>query len=521
MKSRIERSLMRRVNSQGSLTTTCKASNPGTSYWLFLRTIWQHSSIVLFLLLSMEVGLGSATAQAQARAYVTNEISGDVSVIDTATNTVLATIPVGGAGFGVGGVAITPDGTRAYVMNTGPNTVVVIDTATNTVVKTIPWENNPFSVAITPDGTRAYVTNEISGRDSGTVSVLDSATNTVVATIVVGADPVGIAITPDGTRAYVTTEGASPGISVIDTATNTVVATIPPFLGIPYWVVITPDGTRAYVTNIGPTENNVWVLDTATSIVVDIIPVGGSPTGVAITPDGTRAYVANGASNTVSVLDTPSNTVVTTIAVGKTPFGVAITPDGTQAYVTDETPNTVSVIDTATNTVVGSIAVGANPFGVAISRLGILFSCLKGRLELDRDEDEFDLVATFNLGSGGSINPRTQPVTLTIGTYAVTIPAGSFVKHDGRYHFKGVIKGVRLDVLIRHLRCNEDENEYHSDVEPAHRHGCVKCACDADSFKFLARGKAANLKGIPNPVTVTISVGANNGATKISPEIER
>src|SRR5207245_1035403 len=56
-----------------------------------------------------------------------------VSVIDTATNTVVATIPVGLDPFGV---AITPDGTRAYVTINGDNTVSVFDTTSNTVAAT-------------------------------------------------------------------------------------------------------------------------------------------------------------------------------------------------------------------------------------------------------------------------------------------------------------------------------------------------------------------------------------------------
>ena len=119
MKSRTKQSLMKRVNSQSSFTTTCKPSDTGPSHQLLHRTIWQHLSIVLFLLLSMGVGLGTATAQAQTRAYVTNDSgSNSVSVIDTATNTVVATIAVGQFPFGV---AITPDGTRAYVTNTLDN----------------------------------------------------------------------------------------------------------------------------------------------------------------------------------------------------------------------------------------------------------------------------------------------------------------------------------------------------------------------------------------------------------------
>jgi YVTN family beta-propeller protein len=73
-----------------------------------------------------------------------------------------------------------------------PNNVSVIDTATNTVVATIPVGMGPIGIAITPDGTRAYVTNDV----SNTVSVIDTAANTVVETIPVGVRPVAVAITP-------------------------------------------------------------------------------------------------------------------------------------------------------------------------------------------------------------------------------------------------------------------------------------------------------------------------------------
>jgi len=94
----------------------------------------------------MGAGLGTATAQAHTRAYVTDEFDSTVSVIDTATNTVVETIPVGAFPFGV---AITPDGTRAYVTGLDSSIVSVIDTGTNTVVATIPVGLAPAGVAFT------------------------------------------------------------------------------------------------------------------------------------------------------------------------------------------------------------------------------------------------------------------------------------------------------------------------------------------------------------------------------------
>ncbi|MGH6838117.1 MAG: YncE family protein [Methylocella sp.] len=60
-----------------------------------------------------------------------------VSVIDTGANppAVVAMVPVGDCAIGV---AITPDGKHAYVANNGSGTVSVIDTASNTEVATVP-----------------------------------------------------------------------------------------------------------------------------------------------------------------------------------------------------------------------------------------------------------------------------------------------------------------------------------------------------------------------------------------------
>jgi len=77
-------------------------------------------------------------------------------------------------------VAITPDGTFAYVTG-GVQTVSVIETASNTVVATVPVGDGPAGVAITPDGAFAYVSNNL----SGTVSVIETASNTVVATVTI------------------------------------------------------------------------------------------------------------------------------------------------------------------------------------------------------------------------------------------------------------------------------------------------------------------------------------------------
>lgn len=288
------------------------------------------------------------------KAYVADASANSVSVIDTMSNTVEATVPVGSTPVAV---AITPDGTQAYVANAGANSVSVIAIATNTLAKTIQVGNNPVDIAVTPDGSKAYVTNA----GAGSVSVIATATDTVAATVSVGNLPVDVVITPDGAHAYVA-NAFSNSVSVIDTTTNAVTTV---HVGRnPVSIAITPDGTKAYVTNAR--ANSVSVITTATNTVAKTIPVGTNPGDIAVTPDGTKAYITNVGSHSVSVIDTGTNSVMTTVQVGTNPGDIAVTTNGNEAYVTNSGANSVSVIGTASNTVAATVAVGTSPVNAAL-----------------------------------------------------------------------------------------------------------------------------------------------------------
>ena len=152
---------------------------------------------------------------------------------------------------------------------------------------------------------------------------------------------------------------------------------------------------------------------------------------------------------------------------------------------------------------------------------GIPFCSLRSRLELDVDgdrDDGFELGARFALGTGGSINPLTQPVTLTIGSYSVTIPAGSFVKRHEAYEFAGVINGVRLTVLIRPKHSEEGDRGEDGDNDNDDKNNN---RCTTATFTVFAKARGPILKGTTNPVTVIISIGDNTGTTKVQAEFER
>lgn len=314
-------------------------------------------------------GANTPPPATSSRAYITNAASDTVSVIDTTSNTVVATVPVGDGPYGV---AVNPAGTRAYVTNANSNNVSVLDTATNTVIATVPVGFSPYGVALNPYGTRAYVTNG----GSNSVSVIDTASNTVVATVPVGNGPLGVAVDPGGTRVYVANNNSGT-LSVINTTSNTVIATVS-VGSFATGVAVNPAGTRVYVTSdVTSTfsgSGRVSVIETGPyTVIATVTTTGRLPAGVAINRDGTRVYVADSGSGFgsfygVSVLDTASNTVIATVPVGRQPYGVAVNPTGTRVYVANNLDNNVSVIDTATNTVIDTVAVGTWPlaFGLFI-----------------------------------------------------------------------------------------------------------------------------------------------------------
>jgi YVTN family beta-propeller protein/cysteine-rich repeat protein len=318
----------------------------------------QHGAWLLVTLLTLACPAASAAAPF---AYISGFGANQVKVIDTATNTVTATIPAGASPYGV---AIAPDGGKVYVANASGNNVSVIDTATNTVVSTIGVGPAPWSIAVSPDGSRAYAGN----RNGSSVSVIDTATNTVIATIPLpGAAPLTLDVSPDGTRVYVTrTYGG--GVSVIDATTNTLLTTIPtPVGGFTAGVVVIPQGTKAYVTHYRVADggsSRVSVISTATNTVLTTVNVDAGSWAITHSPDGTRVYVVHQDSNTIKVIDTATDTVVATVTGFSTPVGISSTPDGGRLYVAEIGSANVRVVDTATNTITTSIPTGMTAISV-------------------------------------------------------------------------------------------------------------------------------------------------------------
>jgi YVTN family beta-propeller protein len=196
--------------------------------------------------------LSVATDHSMARAYVTYRIRNSISVINISGPQL---IPFALEFIQVErpfGVAVDPTNHSVYVTQPDLNTVSVIDAATNDVVATIPVRQRPLGIAVDPRSRRVHVA------DSGfkTVSVIDISTGDVTE-IEVSPGPIGVAVDFAG-NAYVTQSDGT--MTVVDARLDRVSASIP--VGSqPRGVAFEPHSNRVYVANSG--DGTVSVIEIA------------------------------------------------------------------------------------------------------------------------------------------------------------------------------------------------------------------------------------------------------------------
>ena len=201
-------------------------------------------------------------------------------------------------------LALLPNAKEVYVLNKGSNDVTVISTADNSVLATVPVGTTPVWAVPSADSSRVFVVNQ----GSGDVSVIDATNHTVNATLTVGSSPNYAVLDTKNQRVLVTNSGSNT-ISVINgdpTSPNplTVIKTITVGTN-PRSVTALADGTRVYVANTG--SNSVSVISSLNLTVTKTIPVGTSPVSIASDGDSAKVFTANRDSQDVSVIVTSSD----------------------------------------------------------------------------------------------------------------------------------------------------------------------------------------------------------------------
>ena len=309
------------------------------------------------------------------RLYVSNEVSGDLTIIDSATYKVIATVPLGKRPRGI---HASPDRQTIYVAVSGSpiagpdvdestlpppdrsaDGIAVFDVKQNKIVRTIHAGVDPENFDVSQDGTQIYVSNE----DTSEVSIVDVASGTVKS-FKVGEQPEGVKVTPDGKLVYVTSEGQGT-ISILDPKAGKIIKTFK--VGHrPRSIAFSPDGSRAYIN--AENDGTVVIVDAVKQKMIGTIPLGKpgviKPMAVLLSPDGSRLYVSTGRGRQIFTIDTATNKPVSSVEVGVRPWGIALSPDAKTLYSANGPSNDVSVVDLGTNTVTHRVKVGTGPWAV-------------------------------------------------------------------------------------------------------------------------------------------------------------
>lgn len=298
------------------------------------------------LITSMGVGVNPSTH----KAYAVDEPNGSVVVMNSRSGTTqrvkVGTNPIS--------LAIDRTADKIYVANTGSGNVSVIDGASDKVVATIPGEAHPYAIAVNEATGTVYVTNTY----SNAVTVIDVWTDAAHPLNVGSAD--GVAIDPRTNTIFLTTY-EDPEIRIVDGTTGAVRKVR---VGPHVWGMFLDEGSGTlYVGHTGTAE--IVSLNEKT-LAVHTIAVGQIPCAVAVNPQSQRLYAVNYGDRSLSVIDLRTQRAIATVPVGEHPQAVALDPGRNLVYVANVHGNSVTAIDGNNNRVIGTIAAGQNPYAVTV-----------------------------------------------------------------------------------------------------------------------------------------------------------
>ena len=336
-----------------------------------------------------------AFSNIQRKAFITNQASDYVAVVNLDNNHLARLIKVGEPPPGVLAaphvVIVDNQGRYFYVSLITEGYVEKYDAVTYEKLGRVFVGSSPSHIVLSNDGATGYITDFIT---AGSIKVFNTQQMTITGSITEFRmkSPHGLRLTHNGNLLIGATQ-ISEMLYVINTNDNQIDGvyqvdpSVPPNGNgtqnfYPYQVAITPDDKYVYVAC--RKSNDVRVFDILTRTFIMNIPVGLNPLALEISPDGRWCYVPNQASNSVTVIDLLSNTVVKTISgVGVQPHTIDFTGDGHYAYVSCESrtgtfvhhpttgsqkPGTACVIDVwAGHVKIKDIEMASFPAGLSVT----------------------------------------------------------------------------------------------------------------------------------------------------------
>lgn len=295
------------------------------------------------LVLALTVAAPPAAADL---AFVTNQSSSDLSVLDLATRTELRRIPVPG---GPAGVAVMPALGTVFTVSPKDASLRAFDLKSGAARGVLQLEGGPIGIA--GHGDMLFVSDWYNAR----IWQIDALHLRLHSTLATGAAPAGLALSEDG-RWLVSADRDADAISVFDRSESPPARRSYPTGTRPFAVTFGPDGL-IYTADVG--SDSITLLDPETGAIKARLATGPRPYGVAFAAG--RIFVSDQYGDTVSVFDGATRAPLTRIDVGEYPEGIAAFDDGHKIVVTNWFSNSVHVIDAQTLAIEAEIDTGDGP----------------------------------------------------------------------------------------------------------------------------------------------------------------
>ena len=271
------------------------------------------------------------------------------------------------------------------VANKSEATVSLVNTETGDIRATLPTGNAPHEVDVSPNGRFAVVGNYGTRDEPGSsLTVIDVPAATVVKTIDLGdySRPHGIVWMDDET--VLVTAEENQALIRVEIESGEVVQTIPTDAEISHMVAVARDHGLAFVANIG--SGSVTVIDLALGMQLATIPTGEGAEGITVTPHGRQVWITNRAddlsvfsANEKKELGRVKFTAVSKGDKGRlfsdrfgdssVPIGIEIVDSERRAYIAHANADDISIVDLSEWKVVGTLSAGKEPDGMGFSPL--------------------------------------------------------------------------------------------------------------------------------------------------------
>ncbi|HEX5412657.1 MAG TPA: beta-propeller fold lactonase family protein [Terriglobia bacterium] len=505
-----------------------------------------RSSVWIFVLLMVF----SISLSAQNFLYTNNDLvsANSVSAYSVDTNGALSPVPgspFATNGAGTGGNLYSSNRIIVvkgflYASNSGSNTVsaFAIDPSTGvlTLVSGSPFPTGAFndstvsgiSLAATPDGKYFYVgsTGFDLNFNFGPITIFSinasGALTPTGSSVSVGGPIYSMKVSPDGKfLAVALNQTARIAVFAIQSDGSLQPVTNSPFAlasGSATGVDINCASNLLYA---GGPSGNVYAFNIASDGQLTAVTNSPFDTGhasnqvVALSTDDKTLFASNQGDDTVTAFEVGSSGGLTVPGISVNaagidgtntlPGGLAVSEDGTLLFVADKVGEVSSfvlggssplIFGAINSTVAGSQLQSVAAYPAKACSPGPSSSLAASLQIFAGPPPGADLEATLSLVPSLVVDPLTQAVEFQIGSFSLSLPAGSFKwyqngKNSGMYVFQGTVASTNLKVQIAPLGQNQ--------------------------FAISAVGKQVDLSGLSSPITVTVGIGGNSASTSVVP----